>query len=372
MKYLKWLLVVPIIYFCGCGAENISKREISIEKKIGQMVMVGFRGTKINSHSPIAQDIKNLNIGGVILFDYDVALKSETRNISSPAQAVELVSQFQNLSSTLLFVAIDQEGGAVSRLKEKHGFREFASAEELGKLSLKNTFDISSANAAQLRSLGINFNFAPVVDVNVNSKNPVIGGIGRSFSNDPRKVANCAKEFIEAHYEKNIACAVKHFPGHGSSQSDSHVGFVDVSSCWSDKELLPYRELFEEDFALAVMTAHIFNDNLDSNWPATLSRKIITNLLRKKLGFEGVVITDDMQMGAIANNYGFANAVQRAVLAGCDMILLGNNLSYDENSAANTISIIKEMVDSGKIQKSRIDESYKRICKLKGLISQSE
>src|SRR5690606_10098573 len=167
--------------------------------------------------------------------------------------------------------------------------------------------------AATLAEAGINLNLAPVVDVNVNPDNPVIGQLERSFSGDPDVVTEQAKAFIEAHHEHGVLCTLKHFPGHGSSEADSHLGFVDVTNLWSRQELEPFRNLIDAGLADAIMTAHIFNANWDSEHPATLSRAVITGILREELGYDGVVITDDMQMGAIRDFYGFEAAVVMSV-----------------------------------------------------------
>ena len=339
---------------------------VSLDIKIGQMLLVGFRGLSVNNKSPIIRDIKNLHLGGVILFDYDLTLKSSKRNIKSPKQVKKLVEQLQAASRIPLFIAIDQEGGKIRRLKEKFGFPRTVSAQYLGKKNdLALTYKHATKMAKTLANLGINFNFAPVVDLNINSNNPVIGKLERSFSADPEIVTNHALEFIRAHYEQGVLCALKHFPGHGSSTNDSHLGLVDVTNTWVESELEPYRSIIQLDQANAIMTAHVFNRHYDPDYPATLSKRMITNLLRTELQYNGVIVSDDMQMKAITKHYRFEYAIQATLEAGIDIIVIGNNLKYEKDIAARTIAVIKQLIQEGKLSEERIDESYRRIQRLK-------
>ncbi|MCX5678027.1 MAG: beta-N-acetylhexosaminidase [Candidatus Omnitrophica bacterium] len=335
--------------------------------RIGQMLIIGFRGTEANENSYIVKAIKNLNLGGVILFDIDGPTKSFPRNIISTSQVKELINGLKKSSSTPLMVAVDAEGGRVNRLKPEYGFITVPSARELGeKNDLNETVKASTSLAGELSELGFNVNFAPVVDVNVNPENPVIGALGRSFSFDERIVSGQARAFIEGQHKYGIMTAIKHFPGHGSSKADSHKGLVDVSETYQDRELIPYKELIKDGAVDMVMTAHIINKKIDSEYPATLSGHYITEILRKKLGFKGVVVSDDMQMGAITERYGFKEAVIRAVNAGCDLLIISNNGSaYDEMAPYRARDIILKAVKSGEIPRKGIVESSRRIERLK-------
>jgi beta-N-acetylhexosaminidase len=201
---------------------------------------------------------------------------------------------------------VDQEGGIIKRLTGEMGFPETPSAAELG-----NSGDPQGAYRAgrtigmTLKKAGINMDFAPVVDVNRNAANPVIGALQRSFSDDPRIVARFAESFINGLHDQGIISCLKHFPGHGSSQGDSHLGFTDVTESWDSSELYPFRKIISENKADMVMTAHIFNARLDRDFPATLSRRVIHGQLRGRMGFKGVIVTDDMQMQAVSGEYGF-------------------------------------------------------------------
>ena len=339
-----------------------------LDAKIGQMLMVGFSGLEVDAGHPIVEDITGRNLGGVILFDYDVITRSPVRNVESPSQVKALVDALQAVAPTPLLVAIDQEGGMIRRLKEEHGFPPTVSARFLG---TRNDLDLTRQHATSmaqtLAQLGINLNLAPVVDLDTNPDNPAIGKLERSFSADPAVVTAHALAFIEAHHRQNVLCSLKHFPGHGSSTADSHLGLVDVTTTWSRDELKPYASLIQAGMADAVMTAHVYHTELDPEYPATLSKPIITGMLRGELGYDGVVISDDMQMSAITQHYGFETAMRATIEAGVDIIVIGNNLvrNSTEHMAVRTVELVKRLVQSGQISEARIDESYQRIMRLK-------
>ena len=346
-----------------------SADDAELKQQIGQMLIIGFRGTEISENSYIVRTARDINIGGVILFDYDVSSSSFQRNIINPDQTKALIARLKKFSnqSAPLLIAVDAEGGHVNRLKEKYGFIAMPSPQELGaRDNPEHTKKTASNLAAQLSDLGFNVNFAPVVDVNVNPDNPIIGRLERSFSKDPNKVAEQAGAFINAHQEQNIITALKHFPGHGSSQDDSHLGMVDITNSWQDKELIPFEKLIEQDKTDMVMTAHIMNKNIDPDYPATLSPLFLQNILRHQLKFDGVIVSDDIQMGAITEHYGFEDALIRAVNAGCDLLIISNNGKvYDEQAPRKAMDIIFQAVKENKIPRQRITESFNRIQVLK-------
>ena len=318
---------------------------MTTSEKIGQLLMVGFRGMEAGESAPIIGDIRAGRVGGVVLFDRDLALKSDRRNIRSPGQVKKLIRSLQAAAAIPLLVAVDQEGGEVARLKEKHGFPASVSAQYLGELDdPEETRRQAGTIAAALAEVGFNLNFAPLVDLNTNPANPIIGSRQRSFSADPGTVSRHALAVIEAHREQGVACCLKHFPGHGSSRQDSHLGFTDVSDTWQALELEPYRELIDRGRAEAVMTAHIFNRRLDPEFPATLSRK---NHHRACCGrnwaLHGLVISDDMEMKAISAEYSRETALELALNAGIDIILIANNLAYEESIAVQTREIILDL-----------------------------
>ncbi|MCB0586105.1 MAG: ChbG/HpnK family deacetylase, partial [Phaeodactylibacter sp.] len=305
-------------------------RKKKLKEKIGQMLLFGFRGMSADEGSSIVQHIKAGRIGSVILFDYDVKNKEFKRNIESPEQVKALVDSLQAHAPVPLMVAIDQEGGKVLRLKPKYGFPYIPSAFYLGQLNnLDSTRYYAELNSRNMASLGINLNFAPVVDLNIERDSGVIGRLERSFSEDPEIVTQQAQAVIKAHLSNGVIPVLKHFPGHGSARNDSHKGMTDVTDTWSEVELEPYRRIIGQGYGGAVMTAHVFNQNIDEKYPATLSAKAIS-ILRDSIGYQGVIFSDDMQMEAIASEYGLEEAVVLCINAGVDVLCFGNNLGYDE------------------------------------------
>ncbi len=363
---LSTALIFSCLIFSSCNVETL-KEAPTIDEMIGQMIIIGFRGTEVDSNSKIIKDINKYNIGGIILFDYDVPSKSFPRNIISPKQTKKLIKDIKSLSRSDIFVSIDSEGGKVNRLKPAYGFVEIESAQKMGEGEPEETFIKVSPLGLELDYLGININFAPVVDVNINKDNPVIGKLGRSFSEDPQKVYEHACNFIDAMHEYNIITAIKHFPGHGSSTGDSHIGLVDITDTYNkEAELFPYKKLIQDNKTDIIMTAHIMNTKIDLENPATLSPIFLKDILREQLGHEGVIVSDDMQMGAIVENYGFGEAIIKAVNAGCNLLVFSNNGStYDECIAKEAVEAIKNAVNNGEIKEETIIASYNRIKHLK-------
>jgi len=340
------------------------KDDEELKEKIGQMLLVGFRGTKINENSYIARVLKEVKVGGVILFDFDVPSRSFPRNIVSFEQTKELISQLKEIAPFPIFVAVDVEGGEVNRLKR---FISFSSPAEIGKKrDYQETERIAGSISFQLATLGFNLNFAPVVDLNINPQNPIIGALGRSFSGNPQEVIEQSKAFINGFHKNNIISVIKHFPGHGSSAGDSHFGLVDVTETYNEKELIPFKELIKTGMVDAVMTAHLINKKVDPEYPATLSVKFLQEMLRKEMDFQGIIISDDMQMGAIIDNFSLEKAVIQAIKAGCDLLIFSNNVrDYDEQLPYKVRDIVLQAVKNGVIKEERIDESFQRIIKLK-------
>ncbi|MBE9537375.1 MAG: glycoside hydrolase family 3 protein, partial [Proteobacteria bacterium] len=331
----------PAISYKAKVAKNTGYDNKGLDFKIGQMLMVGFRGFRVGDSHPIAIDIRKHHLGGVVLYDRDIRGKKLQLNIESPKQLKALTRDLQGLSDTALFIAIDYEGGVISRLKLEYGFPATISHRQLGKTGdTALTYKEAGKMAKQLKSLGINLNLAPVVDLNTNPKNPVIGKLGRSFSENPDIVSNHALAYINASRENGIITTLKHFPGHGSSDTDSHLGFTDVTQKWSPAELEPFRQIVRKGKADAVMTAHVFNWRIDPDYPATLSKKTISGLLRENLQYKGVVISDDLQMKAIADNYGLEEAVIKSIEAGIDIMIFSKNTDEEGKSLVKKVKSI--------------------------------
>jgi beta-N-acetylhexosaminidase len=333
----------------------------SLDAKLGAMIMAGFTGQAASPGDQVGIDVQQRHLGGVALFDYEV--NGVPRNISSPSQLQTLDSQLQGLDPAALMIGTDEEGGAVARLDETHGFPPTVSAQYLGNINNPDvTYQYAAQMAQTLRAAGLNINFAPDADLNVNPNNPIIGALGRSFSADPNIVTSMAEAFIRAHHDNGMLTTLKHFPGHGSSTMDSHLGFVNVTDTWSSVELEPFRNIVTDGLADMIMTAHIFNAHLDPDYPATLSKATITGILREQLGWDGVVSTDAMEMKAISDNYGFEQAIGLAVDAGVDILLYGND---GDDVVPRVLAALKGFVADGTITEERIDQSWGRIQELK-------
>jgi beta-N-acetylhexosaminidase len=338
-----------------------------LRRTIGGLLVVGFRGMTVAAAGPVADAIARDGLGGVILFDRDQTTGSP-RNVRSPQQLRALTAGLQGLAGgRRLIVAIDQEGGRVARLTPATGFPSVVSEAAIGRLDDEGAATTwGRLIATTLASVGVNLNLAPVVDLDVNPRNPAIGALDRSFSADPAIVTKLALAEIRAHHESSIATALKHFPGLGSATANTDFGLADVTKTWSRTELEPFREIVASGVADTVLAGHLVNRNLDPGHPASLSRAIVTDLLRGELAWDGVVITDDLQAGAITSAFGADEAIALAIEAGNDLLLLANQQTYDPNVASRTIDTIQTLVESGRISAARLEESRARVEALLG------
>lgn len=344
------------------GADNPSKEEediirteinkMALEEKVGQLFIVGVEGDTINGS--IRSMMEEYHVGGFIFMG---------KSINSTNQLLKLINDIKGANSSNkvpLFLSIDHEGGRVDRLPDE--FRKYPSNREIGKInSLELSYDIGSAMAYEIGSLGFNMNFAPVLDVYSNPKNKVIGD--RSFGTSPKVVGNLGVETMKGLQDGNIISVGKHFPGHGDTAVDSHVGLPKINkdlNQLNSLELVPFREAIKNNVD-GIMIAHILLPKIDSKYPATLSKTIINDILRGKMGFKGIVITDDMTMGAISKNYKIEDAAVKSIEAGSDLILI----AHDYNKAAVAIKSIINAVKAGEIKEERINESLYRILRVK-------
>lgn len=338
-------------------------KNMTLEEKIGQMFIVGFKGKGDSEQALTVNEqaktlIEDYHVGGVIYFD---------RNVKSPNQVATLSNDLQKLALSSerkipLFITVDQEGGKVARFKE--GFTAFPGNMVLGATQNKDlAYQTGKQMGKELRAVGVNLNMAPVLDVNNNPENPVIGV--RSFSEDPGLTAELGAELIRGFHDSGIYTIAKHFPGHGDTAVDSHVGLPEISHSMerlNQVELVPFKEAISQGTDM-VMSTHIIFPAIETEpgIPATLSEKVLTGLLRKQLNYDGVIITDDMEMGAIAENFGTREAVVRAIKAGADIVLVCHSLERQTQS----IDAVKQAVEKGEIDEARIDESVRRILRLK-------
>jgi beta-N-acetylhexosaminidase len=347
------------------GAFSVIQAQ-SIADKVGQMLLVGYANTG-TSMDVLYEDIHDRNLGGILHFGYNITSRNQIRDRNK---------EFQDLATTPLFLATDQEGGRVARLSATNGFSNTNSAYTTG--ILWGRVDSTRSQAARMAGwfvdIGMNVNFAPVVDVNVNPSNPVIAGLQRSYSANPELVYHHASAFISEFQNRNVATSLKHFPGHGSSRADSHDGFTDITDTWKSYELVPYLRLIENNPPDMVMTGHLYHASFDTEYPATLSYSTLTGLLRDSLNYDGIIISDEMFMGALSLNYTFDESVIKAIEAGVDILLFNYNLCRTNVRCGQqtsgslvqyVIDLVERKISEGVISEARIDESYHRIMSLK-------
>jgi len=319
-------------------------------QKIGQLFMVGFLGTSVTPD--LASFIKEYKPGGVILF---------SRNLESVEQMVALTNDLQACSPhSPLLISIDQEGGRVSRLPK--GFTIFPPCDLLGRCnSTELAYAAAATIAKELRSVGVNMNMAPVLDVNSNPDNPVIGD--RAFGTTPAVVCELGLATVAGLQDNKVVACGKHFPGHGDTNADSHKELPVVEALrerLEAVELLPFRRAIGQGVA-SLMTAHVLYRALDNELPATLSPTIIKDFLRQELRYDGVVLTDDLEMHAIVDHYGIEDAAVRAVLAGCDVLLI----CKDRDREVAAFRAVEQAVAAGAISPERLNLSAARIARLK-------
>lgn len=337
----------------------------SLDIKIGQMILIGVPKAELDTL--VLEEVRTGKVGALIFFEKNIPNRP-----NAFASVKKMTWTYQNAAPIPLFICIDQEGGKVNRLKEKYGFTRSITAASIGKYgSMDSVRFYAEATAATLAGLGINVNFAPTVDLAINKENTVIVKPERSYSGNADSVVLMAREVVKEHRKFGIVTALKHFPGHGSSKEDTHFGVADVTNTWSERELEPFKKLIKEGYADGVMTSHIVNKKLDaSGLPGTLSKPILDGILRKKLGYNGVVFSDDMQMHAISKNYGLEETVRLAINAGVDIMCFSNNIQGSDVRTVDIVhAMIRQMVTKGEITPKRIDESYRRIIQLKGKLN---
>lgn len=353
--------VVPLARCCEPAPELVPERTASLGRMIGQMLVIGFDGTKPDGTGAnrIAKQIESGEIGGVVLMD---------RNVRSPKQVRALTSRFLHAGHALTpIISVDQEGGLVQRLSARKGFKAYPTAHNMARLHKPDKArGIYKSMAEELAGMGFNLNFGPVLDLNLNRANPIIARRGRSFGSDPDQVLAYARAFIAAHREVNILTSVKHFPGHGSSWTDSHKRLVDLTKTWKDVEMEPYRALAREGAIDTLMVGHLYHPKFsgDQKLPASLTSTAIEGWVRGELGFQGVVITDDLGMGAIKKHHGLRETLVKAVLSGND-ILLYTRAGDDPEFVAKATKILLDAVNDGTIPRERIAQAYERIASLK-------
>lgn len=331
---------------------DILIEKMSLEEKIGQMIFGGIDGT---SYSDEAKSlISDYHVGGIILFK---------NNLETTEKAVELLNQLKRSNQEKdipLFLGVDQEGGRVERLPDE--VISLPTNKIIGERNDEQfSYEIGSVLGKQLNAYGFNLNFAPVLDVNSNPQNPVIGD--RSFSNDPEVVGKLGVKTMQGMQAEHIVTAVKHFPGHGDTSVDSHFELPTVEKSLAEieeMELIPFKQAIKAGVDI-VMTSHILLPKIDPDHPASMSKEIITGILRERLDYDGVVVSDDMTMHAITNHFDIGEAAIEAISAGTDLVIV----AHGHETVIHVIESLKQAVADGKLKEQRIDESVRRLITLK-------
>ncbi|MBG6137089.1 glycoside hydrolase family 3 N-terminal domain-containing protein [Longispora fulva] len=349
----------------GTPSASTGTNETALRRKIAGMLVVGFRGDRVGPDDWITRAVRESGVGGVILFDKD-QLTGGTRNITSPEQVTALIRALREAApGRRLIVSVDQEGGQVARLGPANGFPATRSQAQIGALnSPEVTRGWAEDMAATLVRIGVNFTFTPDVDIAVNPTNPAIALLDRSFSANADVVVSCATEAVRAYRKAGVRTSIKHFPGFGSATGNTDFETVDVTDTWTRAELEPFRRMVAAGSVDTVMVTHLLNRQLDPQRPASLSRAVVTDLLRGELGWDGVVVTDDMQAEAISRHYGRDEAVGLALEAGVDQLVFCNQAAYDPAVVEATVGAVVGLVRQGRISEARIDRSVARITAL--------
>ena len=363
-------LLVVIFILNGCNANsgiesiNLNKsnntidliqkqiENMTLDEKIGQMITVGIDGYNLNDKTKLL--IEEKKVGGVILFK---------DNIKDSNQLLKLINNIKDINSKNkipLFISVDEEGGRVSRLPKE--IKKLPPNEIVGRVNDRDlAYDIGKNIGYALKSFGFNMDFAPVLDINSNPNNTVIGD--RSFSSNKDIVANLGVSQINGFKSSNIISVAKHFPGHGDTDTDSHYGLPIIKKSLEqlkEVEFVPFKKAIEEGVS-SIMVSHILLPEIDDINPASMSKTIITDILRKDLKFDGLIVTDDMTMGAITNNFDISEACIKSINAGVDLILVCHGYEIE----VDVINNIKDAVNNGTISMDRINESVYRILSLK-------
>jgi beta-N-acetylhexosaminidase len=358
-----WLAIAIVVSACRTVVPPDPARIAPLVPRLGDLLLVGFHGTAGEGNGDLERLLCQTRAGSVVLFG---------RNVVDAAQIARLTrwmsDRAQRCTGRRPLVAIDAEGGHVMRLGATAGYTETMSHRELGDSGDLVTTELEARRiGGRLREAGITWNLAPVVDVGYNPANQVIVGAGRSFSGDPTSVTAHARAYLAGMRAAGLLTTLKHFPGHGSSFADSHRGFVDVTdTARPDLELEPYRVLLAERVVHGVMTAHVFNRRLDRRYPATLSRPTITGVLRGELGWDGLVVSDDLRMGAIEQHYGLGEAAVLALGAGVDVLIIADDHLPGGRSAAHvTLTAVRHALQRGRLAPEIVEVALARIDALR-------
>jgi len=339
----------------ACGEVNHDP----LSADVAEMLMLSFNGSTTLSLSAqlLASHVAAGRVGGVIF---------SKMNVGSRQDVIELIQLFSTDARSVPLLAIDHEGGAVQRLVERQGCSRIPRALDVADtLSLEQARVLYTQAGSELASVGFNLNLAPVLDVH-DPANPPIGQFGRAFSTEPTTIAAYAEAFIDGFSSAGVLCAAKHFPGHGHSRGDSHYELPDITASWSDLELQPYERLIADRKAKIIMGGHLRLASLEKEpIPTTLSKAVTHGLLREKLGFRGVVMTDSLDMDAVLGTLTRRDAVIKAVSAGNDLLMIKNVGLFDPYLPQNVLAWVRDAIKEGILRERDIVDAAERVRKVK-------
>lgn len=347
------------------GVPSVSQTGSALQDRVSELLLMGFSGTAPDSLSAknLADHIGNGRVGGVVFVKDNVGTRDEVAG---------LVQLFGTAGRNRTIIAIDHEGGAVQRLTEAHGFTRLPAAWTVARTCAPADARALYARAGhELAALGFNLNLAPVVDLH-DPDNPAIGRFGRAFSTDPAEVVAYAEAFIEGFASAGVRCALKHFPGEGKSHEDSHDDLPDISATWSKRDLEPFRALIARGQVTAVMSGHVRLAAVDPDpVPVTLSAKAITGLLRTTLGFDGLTLTDDLDMAAVSGVGDRRSAVIRALGAGNNLLMLRNRHRFDPELPNTVAAWVEDAIRKGDLSERLIADSAERVRRFRRTLAGS-
>jgi len=371
-KNTRYYIMSIIVFIIAIGIIFITmpffkKTEPTVYEKAEQMLILGFKGSEISdtqnkNSSDIIQILNNMNVGGIILFDYDTGSKSFNRNIKSEKQITEFITTIKQISKTPLFVTIDEEGGQVSRLKNITNYNKTASEKKVNTYKTEKIQEIFAWRSEKIHSYGFNMNFAPTIDLCY--PNSVIDKQERCYSGNHARVSELAMSFAGYMQQQYIAPVYKHYPGLGTGKFDTHTGAVDITTTHTDADYQPYRDICNHEQYPIIMISHATITSID-NLPASLSKKHTEKLT--DLGCKNaLLISDDMDMKSITNAYKLKDVLEKSINAGVDMLIFSNNMGkYDKDKYTKIQTVLHELIDSGTIPAEHIEEAYKKIMDYK-------
>lgn len=353
-------LLILITSACGEKKTNQTKELTFTDKQLGQLLVVGFRGTEISSESLIVQNIRKYNIGGVILYDYDFEQEEFGRNISDPDQLLKLNSELVGFSSNPPIIAVANDGGEYSPLYNM--YPDWKNVFENTQFSDTNKVKEYARNFAQeFMVVGLNTNFHPILDLQAETENAPRTGV---ISKNPDKTTEIANYILDEYDIEKLLSVPKYFPGYSSDYHPTDSA-DNISEFWTEDFLQPYKSLLASRTIRAIQTSHAINENIDANNPGTFSHPTISGLLRDSLGFQGVVFSDDLQKPIITSSYDLETSIEKSLNAGVDILVLGNNHQYDPEIVSKAITTIQKLLSEGKVKPETVKKALERIDQLK-------